>query len=108
MKSLISNLHKFTKDRHWQSYHSPKNLSMALIVECAELLELFQWMTNDESWNINPEILDKLKDEIGDVQIYLTMLANKFNLNPIDEAKNKLKKNEIKYPVDKNLFNKFS
>jgi len=107
MQKLKSDLRKFVKERNWQNYHSPKNLAMALSVECAELLELFQWMTEDESWKLDAGIIKKLKDEIGDVQIYLIMLADKFNLNPIDEAKAKLKKNKKKYPIKHNQFNKF-
>jgi len=107
MQKLKSDLCKFVKDRNWQNYHSPKNLAMALSVEVAELVEIFQWLTEDESYRIASKAFIELKDEIGDVQIYLTMLADKFNLNPIDEANAKLKKNKKKYPVMDNQFNKF-
>jgi len=99
MKQLKSDLRQFDKERNWSVYHSPKNLSMALAVEVAELMEIFQWMTEKESQVTEPEVLIHLKEEIGDVQIYLTLIADRFNLCPIEEAKKKLKKNKIKYPV---------
>ena len=80
---------------------------MSLIVECAELVEIFQWMSEAESrFALFPnEKIDALKDEIGDIQIYLTMIADKFNLCPIEMARRKLKKNRIKHPVLNNIFN---
>ncbi len=108
MKQLQSDLKKFAEERKWGRYHTPKNLSMALIVECAELVEIFQWMDPVESCIPNEGTLNAIKDEIGDVQIYLLMIAEKFDLCPIEMAKRKLKKNKIKHPVSGNRFNKFS
>ena len=96
MNQLKLDLRKFTKDRNWESFHSPKNLAMALSVEVAELVEIFQWMTEEQSKDF--DCLNDLKDEIGDVMIYLTMIADQFNLDPIEMAKEKFKKNEKKYP----------
>ncbi len=104
MKQLKADLRQFTKDRNWEQFHSPKNLAMALSVEVAELVEIFQWKTGDEKLT-SSEYLN-LRDEIGDIQIYLTMLADKFNLCPIEMAKAKLEKNKIKHPIDDNKFNK--
>ncbi len=89
----------FAKDRDWDQFHSPKNLAMALSVEAAEIVELFQWMTEEQSKNLSPEKIEKLKEEIGDVMICLTKLADKLGINPIDAAKEKLKINEKKYPA---------
>lgn len=100
MEELIHKLKVFAKDRDWDQFHSPKNLAMALSVEAAEIVELFQWMTEEQSKNLSPEKIEKLKEEIGDVMIYLTKLADKFGINPIDAAKEKLKINEKKYPAD--------
>ncbi len=105
-KQLKADLRQFVKDRKWGQYHSPKNLSMALSVEVAELVEIFQWMTEDESKQFNLDNFGKIMDEIGDIQIYLTMLSDKFNLCPIEMAKAKLKKNKIKHPIDDNKLNK--
>ena len=73
---------------------------MALAVEAAELLEIFQWMADLESRSPSRATLNHIKDEIGDVQIYLTMIADKFDLCPIDMAKKKIEKNRLKYPID--------
>ena len=99
MNQLRLDLRKFTKDRNWESFHSPKNLAMALSVEVAELVEIFQWLDEKQSYCFPYENLTNLIDEIGDVQIYLTMIADCFNLCPIECAKAKMVKNEIKHPV---------
>lgn len=101
MDDLIQRLDTFTKERDWEKFHSPKNLAMALSVEASEIVELFQWLTEEESYTLRPEKLQKLKEEIGDVMIYLTKLAWKFGINPIDAAKEKIEINEKKYPADK-------
>ena len=98
MNQLKSDLRKFTKDRNWEQYHWPKNLAMALSVEVAELVEIFQWkreydlLTNDE--------YNSLRDEIGDIMIYLIMIADKFELDPLEMARCKMKKNEKKHPIN--------
>ena len=97
MNQLKHDLRKFTADRNWESFHSPKNLAMALSVEVAELVEIFQWKTGDEGLSTKEYL--NLRDEIGDIQIYLTMIADKFNLSPLEMAKMKMKKNIEKYPV---------
>lgn len=72
---------------------------MALNVEVSEIVEFFQWMTEEQSKNLNPEKIEKLKEEIGDVMICLTKLADKFGINLVDAAKENLKMNEKKYPA---------
>ena len=72
---------------------------MALTVETAELLEIFQWMTEQESSQPTEEVLSHIEEEIGDVMIYLTTLADSLNLNPMDAAHKKLLLNEEKYPA---------
>jgi len=74
---------------------------MALSVEIAEIVEHFQWATEKESFELNPDKLEKVKDEIGDILIYLVRLADKLGIDPIEAAKEKLEKNKQKYPVDK-------
>jgi len=98
MNQLKLDLRKFTKDRNWEQFHSPKNLAMALSVEVAELVEIFQWKRENEGLISNE--YQNLKDEIGDVMIYLTMIADCFNLCPIEMAKQKFKKNEKKHPIN--------
>lgn len=92
---------KFTNDRDWQQFQSPKNLSMALSVEVSELLEHFQWLTQTESKNLNEETLAAVKDEIADVQLYLVRLADELNIDIIQAVADKADKNELKYPLEK-------
>ena len=62
MKELIRELREFAKERDWEQFHSPKNLAMALSVEVAEIVEIFQWLTQDESRNLDPEKLERIKE----------------------------------------------
>jgi len=101
MHSLTSRLRLFASSRSWGQFHSPKNLSMALAVEAAELLEHFQWLTEEQSRAVDPEKLAEIKDEIGDVLIYLVRLADELGIDPLEAANQKLEKNEKKYPADK-------
>jgi NTP pyrophosphatase (non-canonical NTP hydrolase) len=98
MKKLQAEIKEFIRKRHWQRYHSPKNLAMALSVETAELVEIFQWMTPAESNRVSPETRDHIEQEIGDIMIYLTTLAAQYDLDPLTAAGKKLKLNTEKYP----------
>ena len=98
MKELTEKLRKFADERDWGQFHSPKNLSMALSAEVAEIIEHFQWLTEEESYNLNSNKLDKIKEEIGDVIIYLVMLADKLGVDPVQAAKEKIEKNRENYP----------
>lgn len=99
MEQLRQEIKDFIKRRDWSQYHTPKNLSMALSVEVAELVEIFQWLTPQESCELENETLTHLEEEIGDIMIYLTTLATAYNLDPITAAKKKILKNGIKYPA---------
>ena len=99
MKELIKKLRKFADERDWEQFHSPKNLSMALAVEVGEILECFQWLTEEQSRNLDSEALRRVKEEIGDVQIYLARLADQLGFSPLEAAEEKLKQNIRKYPV---------
>jgi len=101
MEDLIKKLRKFAKDRDWEQFHSPKNLSMALAVEVAEILEIFQWLTEEQSRSLDPKTLEKVKEEIGDIQIYLARLSDQLGFSPIDAAQEKLQQNQKKYPPEK-------
>ena len=101
MQDLIKKLRKFANERDWEKFHSPKNLAMALSVEVAEIVEHFQWLTQDQSCNLDARTREKLKDEIGDVLIYLARLADQLGISPLEAAELKLKKNAAKYPIDK-------
>jgi NTP pyrophosphatase (non-canonical NTP hydrolase) len=101
MQDLIGKLRKFADERDWEQFHSPKNLAMALAVEVAEILEQLQWLTEEQSRNLDPKTLQKINDEIGDVQIYLARLADQLGISLLKAAKDKLEKNKKKYPPDK-------
>jgi dCTP diphosphatase len=81
MDDLRDTIKRFIEDRDWEQFHSPKNLAMALSVEVAEIVEHFQWLTEEQSQNLPPEKLAELREEIGDVMIYLTELADKLGLS---------------------------
>jgi dCTP diphosphatase len=89
----------FIEERDWEQFHSPKNLAMALSVEVAEVVEHFQWLTEKQSRNLSPEKLAEIREEIGDVMIYLTELAEKLGINPVEAAKAKVEINTKKYPA---------
>jgi dCTP diphosphatase len=100
MKDLINELREFARERDWEQFHSPKNLAMALSVEVAEIVEIFQWLTQEESKNLGSVKLDKVKQEIGDVMIFLTNLADKFGIDPLEAAREKIVMNRLKYPAE--------
>ncbi len=91
---------QFVVEREWDQFHSPKNLSMALIVEAAELVEHFQWLTEEQSCNLSPEKLAEVELELADIQIYLISLAEKLKLDLVAAAEKKLVLNAQKYPAD--------
>ncbi len=101
MKELAQTLKDFAEARDWDQFHSPKNLAMALSVEAAEIVEHFQWLTEEESFNLPPDKIDKIKEEIGDVLIYLVRLSDKLGIDPLQAAKEKNYINETKYPAKK-------
>ncbi len=101
MKDLIRELREFAKERDWEQFHSPKNLSMALSAEVGELVEHFQWLTQEQSKNLPSDKLEEIKDEIADVMIFLTNLADKLGIDPIEVAREKIEKNKRNYPADK-------
>jgi dCTP diphosphatase len=100
LEDLRSTIDAFIRERDWEQFHSPKNLAMALSVEVAEVIEHFQWLTEEQSTNLPPEKLAEIREEIGDVMIYLVELADKLGIDPVDAAKAKVEINTKKYPVD--------
>ena len=99
MEELTRELREFACERDWEQFHSPKNLAMALSVEAAEIVEHFQWLTQEESLNLSPEKLAEISDEVGDVLIYLTRLADRLGIDPLQAAMQKVEKNREKYPA---------
>jgi dCTP diphosphatase len=106
VNGLIENLRTFASDREWDQFHTPKNLSMALSVEAAELLEQFQWLTEAESLEIknpsfDPGKREAIGEEIADVLLYTFRLADILNIDLESVTEDKLLKNAKKYPIGK-------
>ena len=101
LDSLKLQLRQFAADRDWNQFHSPKNLAAALSVEAAELLEPFQWLTEEQSKNLSPEKREAVRKEIADVLIYLIRLADKLDIDLLQAARDKIVENAAKYPVEK-------
>jgi len=91
---------QFVVARDWDQFHTPKNLSMALIVEAAEMVEHFQWLTEEQSCQLSPEKLAEVELELADIQIYLISLAEKLRLDLIAAVDKKLVLNAQKYPAE--------
>ena len=100
---IHAELTKFTRERDWDQFHSVKNLAMALSVESAELVEVFQWLTEKESSEVaqNPKLKAKVQEEIADVFNYLLLIASKCDVDIEEAVLAKIKKNSEKYPVEK-------
>lgn len=92
-------LRRFAAERHWEGFHTPKNLAMAMIVEAAELVEHFQWLTPEQSAALPAETLAEVRDEIADTFIYLLRMADVLDIDLIAAARAKMVKNAVKYPV---------
>ncbi len=101
LETIKLKLREFAKERDWDQFHSPKNFSMALIVECAELVEHFQWLTDEQSKRLPEDTLDEVSLEMADIMIYLIRLADKLDVDLIKTVERKMALNAIKYPVDK-------
>ena len=99
LTDLRDALRRFAAARDWEQFHTPKNLAMALAVEAAELLEQFQWLTPKESARLNARARRAVEDEIADVLLYLTRLADVLGIDPLAAARRKISINARKYPV---------
>jgi len=100
LNQLKTRLREFVAARDWEQFHSPKNLSMALAVEAAELLEPFQWLTEEQSRSLTEGQRSAVEQEIADVQIYLVRLADVLGIDIGAAVTAKMELNEQKYPVD--------
>jgi NTP pyrophosphatase (non-canonical NTP hydrolase) len=97
-KKVIGELIQFRNERDWEQFHDSKNLALAISIEAAELNEIFLWKKGDEVENVNK---DRLKEELADILSFAFLLAEKHNLDVFDIVSEKIKKNALKYPVDK-------
>jgi dCTP diphosphatase len=102
IEKIQDELKTFAKARDWEQFHSVKNLAMALSVETSELVEIFQWMTEEQSnaAQSDPTLRSRAQDEIADVFVYLLRIATKLDIDLEEAVLQKMKKNEEKYPVE--------
>lgn len=101
LEELAAAVQAFGRERDWHQYHDPKNLTAALIVEAAELLEPFQWLTPQQSLDLPADKREAVRQEMADVLIYLVSLANCLEVDLLQAAADKLAINARKYPVEK-------
>jgi NTP pyrophosphatase (non-canonical NTP hydrolase) len=101
LRVLQRRLAEFAAARDWQQFHSPKNLAMALSVEAAELVEEFQWLTEQQSRELDAERRERVRLELADVFIYLLRLAHTLDVDLLRAADDKIALNERKYPADR-------
>ena len=99
---LLAQLIAFRRDRDWEQFHNPKDLAISLSIGASELLEWFQWRTNDEiSAQLKSEKREALEDELADVAVYLTYLCHDLGIDINKAIAAKVEKNSAKYPIDK-------
>ena len=96
---LKKRIEAFARARKWEKYHTPKNLAMAMVKEAAEVVEIFQWLTPAQAARLTPSRRAHLADELADTFIYLSKLGGLFDIDLVDAALAKMKKNELKYPA---------
>lgn len=102
MKKIETIIKEFSAQRDWDKFHNPKNIAMALSVEASELLEIFQWLTFEQSEHLDENKKEHAKQEIADIAVYLIRMCMHLDINLEEAIISKMKLNEIKYP----LFNK--
>lgn len=104
LSALTSRLLEFAEARDWGRFHTPKNLATALVVEAAELAEIFQWLTPQESVEVmaDPQAAFRVRDEIADVLAYLLQIASACGVDPIAALAEKIDRNESRFPPPAN------
>jgi len=100
LENLRRRLSEFAAARDWDQFHTPKNLAMALIAETAELVEHFQWLSEEQSGRLAPDKLEEVRMELADILIYLVRTADKLDIDLITAALDKIAVNDSRYPAD--------
>jgi dCTP diphosphatase len=100
LQQLNRRLRDFARQRDWEQFHSPKNLAMAMIAECAELVEHFQWLTEEQSYNLAPEKREQVAMEMADILIYLIRCSERLDIDLVEAARQKIEINEKRYPAE--------
>ncbi len=101
LEALRRRLAAFARERDWDQFHSPKNLAMALIAECAELVEHFQWLGAEESTALGEDKKAAVRLELADILIYLVRIADKLDIDLLAAAADKITINEERYPAER-------
>lgn len=101
IKKIENLIENFSNERDWKQFHTPKNLCMALSVEVSELVEIFQWLKEDESFNLDIPTKEHAKEEVADIAIYLINICMKLDIDLESAILDKMKKNALKYPIEK-------
>ncbi|HXT00136.1 MAG TPA: nucleotide pyrophosphohydrolase [Elusimicrobiota bacterium] len=96
---LKRRIEKFSRERKWGKYHTPKNLAMAMVKEAAEVVEIFQWLTPAQAARLTAAQRAHLSEELADTFVYLTKIAGLFDIDLVEAALAKMDKNELKYPA---------
>ena len=100
LDELIERINAFAAERDWDQFHSPKNLSMALIAEAAELVEHFQWLTEEQSYTLPDNTLAEVRLELADIFVYLLRMSDRLGVDLVQAAQQKISLNEQKYPAE--------
>lgn len=101
LDQLNERLRQFAIERDWEQFQSPKNLSMSLIVEAAELVEHFQWLTEEQSDQLPPEKHQQAAFEMADILMYLLRISDRMGVNLLEVVEQKIEINEVRYPAEK-------
>ncbi|MEB0043228.1 MULTISPECIES: nucleotide pyrophosphohydrolase [unclassified Pseudomonas] len=97
LDELTQRLHRIRDQNDWRQFHSPKNLAMAASVEMAELVEIFQWLSEDQSRQLPPDKLEHAGQEVGDIVMYLLMMCSELGLDMEQVVRSKLADNERRF-----------
>jgi NTP pyrophosphatase (non-canonical NTP hydrolase) len=98
LEDLLARLLSFRDERDWAQFQTPKNLALSISLEAAELLEHFQWTTEDEP--LSQERVAAMSEEVADILIYLLLMADRLGIDPVQAAREKILKNEARYPAE--------
>lgn len=101
IQQLQAALRRFADERDWAQFHTPKNLAASLSIEAAEVLEHFQWLTDEQSRQLDTDQRKAVSHEIADVLLYLLQLADKLGIDPLQAARDKMAINAVNYPAHK-------
>lgn len=101
LQDLKQKMADFVRERDWEQFHTPKNISMSIAIEAAELMEHFQWLTVEQSKQLDSKALADIGEELADIVIYSLSMANFLKLDLAQTVLAKMEKNILKYPVEK-------